>query len=166
MSDKIFDGQNISSDKTFDTKPKFRQFCPIFAWFLYWNIGQNFRRTKRFVGQNFRHQAEISTLLSDKFLSDKVCANLFTPYSPLPNRWGDSNNYHNLDPSNLEVLRKNPHHYIPSNLISFDYFLTPTPTIRYSRVRKSYNRNAIQIITIQCCTYETFLKIWKVCLKS
>ena len=30
-SDKIFDGQNISSDKTFDTKPKFRQFCPIFA---------------------------------------------------------------------------------------------------------------------------------------
>ena len=26
--DKIFDGQNFSSDKTFDTKPKFRQFCP------------------------------------------------------------------------------------------------------------------------------------------
>ena len=30
-SDKIFDGQNISSDKKFDAKPKFRQFCPIFA---------------------------------------------------------------------------------------------------------------------------------------
>ena len=30
-SDKIFDGQNISSDKIFDTKPKFRQFCPIFT---------------------------------------------------------------------------------------------------------------------------------------
>ena len=26
--DKIFDGQNFSSDKTFDTKSKFRQFCP------------------------------------------------------------------------------------------------------------------------------------------
>ena len=35
-------------------------------------MGQNFRRTKCFVGQNFRHQAEISTLLSDEFLSDKV----------------------------------------------------------------------------------------------
>ena len=44
--DKIFDGQNISSNKIFDTKPKFRQFCPIFAWLLYWNSGQNFRRTK------------------------------------------------------------------------------------------------------------------------
>ena len=31
-----------------------------------------FRRTKCFVGQNFRHQAEISTLLSEEFLSDKV----------------------------------------------------------------------------------------------
>ena len=30
-SDKIFDGQNILSDKIFDTKPKFRQFCPIFT---------------------------------------------------------------------------------------------------------------------------------------
>ena len=59
-------------DKIFDTKPKFLQFCPIFAWLLYWNIGQNFRRTKFFVGQNFRHQAEISTILSDEFLSDKV----------------------------------------------------------------------------------------------
>ena len=27
-SDKIFVGQNISSDKIFDTEPKFRQFCP------------------------------------------------------------------------------------------------------------------------------------------
>ena len=26
--DKIFDGQNFSSDKIFDNKPKFRQFCP------------------------------------------------------------------------------------------------------------------------------------------
>ena len=26
--DKIFDGQNFSSDKIFDTKPKFRHFCP------------------------------------------------------------------------------------------------------------------------------------------
>ena len=33
---------------------------------------QNFRRTKYFVGQNFRNQAKISTILSDKFLSDKV----------------------------------------------------------------------------------------------
>ena len=72
--DKIFDGQNFSSDKIFDTKPKFRHFCPIFVWLLYWNIGQNFRRTKFFVGQNFRHQAEISTILSDEFLSDKVIA--------------------------------------------------------------------------------------------
>ena len=70
--DKILDRQNFSSDKIFDTKPKFRQCCPIFAGLLYWNIGQNFRRTKVFVGQNFRHQAEISTLLSDEFLSDKV----------------------------------------------------------------------------------------------
>ena len=58
--------------KIFDTKPKFRQFCPIFAWLLYWNIGQIFQRTKWFVGQNFRHQAKISTLLSDEFLSDIV----------------------------------------------------------------------------------------------
>ena len=35
-------------------------------------MGQNFRRTKFVVGQNFRHQAEISTILSDEFLSDKV----------------------------------------------------------------------------------------------
>ena len=26
--DKIFDGQNFSTDKIFDTKPKFWQFCP------------------------------------------------------------------------------------------------------------------------------------------
>ena len=26
--DKIFDGQNVSSDKIFDTKLKFRHFCP------------------------------------------------------------------------------------------------------------------------------------------
>ena len=32
----------FSSDKIFDTKPKFRQLCPIFAWLLYWNIGQIF----------------------------------------------------------------------------------------------------------------------------
>ena len=50
---------NISWDKIFDTKPKFRQFCPIFGWLFYLNIGQNFRRTKFFVGQNFRHQVEI-----------------------------------------------------------------------------------------------------------
>merc|ERR1719318_2557226 len=46
-------------------------------------VGQNFRRTKYFVGQNFLHQAEISTLLSDfcltfvlkhwtKFSTDKI----------------------------------------------------------------------------------------------
>ena len=67
-----FTRQNISSDKIFDTKLKCRQCCPIFAWLLYWNIGQSFRRTKVFVGQNFRHQADISTILSDEFLSDKV----------------------------------------------------------------------------------------------
>ena len=46
-------------------------------------VGQNFRRTKYFGGQNFRHQAKISTLLSDfcltfvskywtKFSTDKM----------------------------------------------------------------------------------------------
>ena len=61
----------------------FDSFGPIFAWLLYWNIGQNFRRTKCFVAQNYRHQAEISTLLSDEFLSDNVpCypAYLRTPF--------------------------------------------------------------------------------------
>ena len=33
-----------------------------------------FRQTKCF-GQNFRHQAEISTILSDEFLSNKVIVN-------------------------------------------------------------------------------------------
>ena len=44
----------------------------------YWT---KFRRTKYFVGQNFQHQAEISTVLSDEFLSDKVvrCFVLPTP---------------------------------------------------------------------------------------
>ena len=76
--------QNISSNKIFDTKTKFRQFCPIFAWLLCCNIGQYFRRTKCFVGQNFWHKAEILTILSDfyltfllkywtKFLKDKTC---------------------------------------------------------------------------------------------
>ena len=32
-------------------------------------VGQNFRRTKHFDGQNFRHQDKISTILSDEFLS-------------------------------------------------------------------------------------------------
>ena len=27
-TDKNFDGQNISTDKNFDTKPKFRHLCP------------------------------------------------------------------------------------------------------------------------------------------
>ena len=31
-----------------------------------------FIRTEIFVGQNFRHQVEISSILSDEFLSDKV----------------------------------------------------------------------------------------------
>ena len=66
-TDKIFDGQNISSDKIFDTKPKFRHFCTIFAWLLYWNIGQNFRRTKFFVGGNFRHRVEISKIFPTNF---------------------------------------------------------------------------------------------------
>ena len=30
------------------------------------NVGQNFRRTKFFVGQNFRHHRKISSLLSDE----------------------------------------------------------------------------------------------------
>ena len=34
--DKIFDGQNFSSDRIFETKPKFRQFCPI----RYANMGE------------------------------------------------------------------------------------------------------------------------------
>ena len=74
-SDKIFDGQNISSDKIFDTKPKFRHFCPIFVWLLYWSIGQKFRGTKCFVGQNFWHKAEISTILFDQLVSE-----FFIPY--------------------------------------------------------------------------------------
>ena len=72
LSDKILVGQNISSDKIFDTEPIVWQFCLIFASLLYWNMGQNFRRTKYFVRQNFRHQVEISTILSDEFLSNKV----------------------------------------------------------------------------------------------
>ena len=37
MLDKIFDGQNFSSDKIFDTKSKFRQFCPTnFCPIRYW----------------------------------------------------------------------------------------------------------------------------------
>ena len=32
-------------------------------------VGQNFRRTKYFVGQNVRHQVEISTVLSDYYLT-------------------------------------------------------------------------------------------------
>ena len=43
--------QNIFSDKNFDTKPKFWQFCSSYAWHLYWNIGQSFRRTQFFVGK-------------------------------------------------------------------------------------------------------------------
>ena len=58
-SDKIFVGQNFRHQAEIST------ICPIFAWLLYWNIGQNFRRTKFFVG----HKAEISTILSDEFLS-------------------------------------------------------------------------------------------------
>ena len=47
---------------------------PLFETYLIRQnlVGQNFRWTKFFVGQNFRHQAEISTILSDEFLSDKV----------------------------------------------------------------------------------------------
>ena len=37
-------------------------------------IGQNFRRTTFFGGQNFRHQVEILAVLSDEFWSDKVYA--------------------------------------------------------------------------------------------
>ena len=44
--DKIFDGQNISSDKIFDTKPKFRQFCPIFSEFCIDILDKMLRRTK------------------------------------------------------------------------------------------------------------------------
>ena len=33
---------------------------------------KKFRRTKYFLGQNFQHQAGISTILSDEVLSDKV----------------------------------------------------------------------------------------------
>ena len=65
--DKIFVGQNNAWNKIFYTKPKFRQFCPIFVWLLYWNNGQNFRRTK------FSTPSQILTVLSDEFLSEKVC---------------------------------------------------------------------------------------------
>ena len=57
----------FSTDKIFDTKLKFRHFCTIFAWLLYWNIGQNFRRTKFFVGGNFRHRVEISKIFPTNF---------------------------------------------------------------------------------------------------
>ena len=49
-------------------------------------IGQNFRRTKFFGGQNFRHQVEISAVLSDEMFSSvsyfptqftrKICFNM------------------------------------------------------------------------------------------
>ena len=64
--DTIFDGQNFSSDKIFDIKPKFRQFCPNLPDFCIEILD------KSFDGQNFRHQAEISTILSDELLSDRV----------------------------------------------------------------------------------------------
>ena len=59
-------------------KPKFRQFC--LNWLLYWNIGQNFRREKFFVGWNFRYWVKISTILSDEFLSGNVFPILPTFY--------------------------------------------------------------------------------------
>ena len=34
--------------------------------------GHNFRRTKIFGGQNFRHQIKISAIMSAEFFSDKV----------------------------------------------------------------------------------------------
>ena len=64
--------QNISSDE-------------IFRWTKFLTPNRNFDNFVRFLpdlcieildkifdGQNFRHQAEISTLLFDEFLSDKV----------------------------------------------------------------------------------------------
>ena len=35
-------------------------------------MGQNFRRTKFFVGQNFRHLAKISSLLSENMINSIV----------------------------------------------------------------------------------------------
>ena len=66
-SDKIFDGQNISSDKIFRHQAEIStilsDLCLTFV-LKYW--------TKFFVGQNIRHQVKISTILSDEFLSGKV----------------------------------------------------------------------------------------------
>ena len=68
-----FVGHNISSDKIFENKPKFSrtsQNFDNFVWFLPDLCIEIM--DKIFNGQNFRHQAEISTNLSNLFLSDKV----------------------------------------------------------------------------------------------
>ena len=71
-SDKIFDGQNISSDKIFDTKPKFRQFCPIFTWLCIEILD------KIFDGQN---------VSSDKIFDTKLEFRHFCPTNFCPIRY-------------------------------------------------------------------------------
>ena len=71
LIEQNFVGQHFCRTKYFVWQ-NFRHWAKIltilsnFAWLLYWNIGQNFRRTK------FLTPSQISTILSDKFLSNKV----------------------------------------------------------------------------------------------
>ena len=71
-SDKIFVGQNFSSDKIFVTDPNFRQFCPNIC------LQNSISSDKIFVGQNFSTDKifvtdpQNSSVLSDEILSDKV----------------------------------------------------------------------------------------------
>ena len=47
----------------------FSKFIPL----LYIEIGQNIRRTRIFIEQNYCYQAEMTLILSNEYLCDKVC---------------------------------------------------------------------------------------------
>ena len=64
--------QKFSSDKIFGTFQDFRHFCPGFCRLLYYVPGQNFRRTKVVIGQNFRYFVKFLALLSAEVLSDNT----------------------------------------------------------------------------------------------
>ena len=59
---KKVEGQKCFSDKILVTHPKYCHFCPIFAWYLYWNFWQIF------VRQKFRLLVKISSILSNEVL--------------------------------------------------------------------------------------------------
>ena len=77
-TDKIFVGQNFSSDKIFVTDPNFRQFCPNIC------LQNSISSDKIFVGQNFSTDKifvtdpQNSSVLSDEILSDKVIVSILT----------------------------------------------------------------------------------------